>query len=343
VTTRLGLFTRLIGPAPDTPAARVYTDALEQFDLAERLGYDIGWVAQHHFDPEEGGLPSPLVFLATVAARTGRIRLGTGIVTAALEDPLRVAEDAAVLDVLSGGRLELGLGSGGSPTAFTIFGRDSSARSRLYSEAAARLLDALAGRPLDAAGTRLHPDGRRLLGDVWQATFSPAGAARIGAAGSGLLLSRHQPRSRDAPGAPLHTIQRPIVDAYRAALAPDVGPRIGASRSVLVGRDGRRVRDLARAGVRRYVRYLAKVGQPAPEHDPASAPLSDFDVHAGTPAEVVASLAADPVVREATDLIVQVHPADPGQQATLESIELVATEVAPALGWTGAPTRQVTA
>ena len=341
MTKRLGLFTRLLDPSPDTPAARVYADAVEQFAVAERLGYDIGWVAQHHFDPEEGGMPSPFVFLAAVAARTGRIRLGTGIVTVALEDPVRVAEDAAVLDTLSGGRLELGLGSGGSTGAFAIFGREAAARSEIYPAAVARVLDALAGRPLDADGVRLHPNGTGLLDHIWQATFSPAGGARIGRAGSGLLLSRHQPRTADAPHATLAQIQQPIVDAYIAALPTGVRPRIGASRAVLVGRDGGHVRALARHGALRFADYLRRVGQPVPagladalNGSAGDALLAALDVHVGTPDDVIASLSADPIVTEATDLIVQVHPADPGQEATLESLELVATEVAPALGWT---------
>lgn len=341
MTKRLGLFTRLLDPSPGTPPARVYADAASQFTFAERLGYDISWVAQHHFDPQEGDMPSPFVFLASVAAQTARIRLGTGIVTVALEDPVRVAEDAAVLDALSGGRLELGLGSGGSGDAFAIFGKDATARSEIYLAAVAQVLYALAGRPLDANGIRLHPEGTRLLHDIWQATFSSAGGARIGAAGSGLLLSRHQPRTADDPHATLAEIQQPIVDGYRAALPSGVRPRIGASRAVLVGADGRRVRALARDGALRFADYLRRVGQPVPTGwadgrtgDAADALLAALDVHVGTPEEVIASLAADPVVAEATDLIVQVHPADPGQEATLESIELVATQVAPALGWT---------
>ena len=109
---RLGFFSRLLD---DAPAAERYRLAAEQVAAAERLGFDSAWVAQHHFHEWEGGLPAPFVFLAHVAARTARIRLGTGIVTLPLEDPVRVAEDAAVLDLLSGGRLEVGGGTGGQP------------------------------------------------------------------------------------------------------------------------------------------------------------------------------------------------------------------------------------
>ncbi len=111
---KLGFFTRLLEPAD---AADRYWFAAAQARQAERLGFDTVWVAQHHFHGDEGGLPSPLVLLAYLAAQTTRIRLATGVVTLPLENVVRVAEDAVVVDLLSGGRLELGLGSGSTPTS----------------------------------------------------------------------------------------------------------------------------------------------------------------------------------------------------------------------------------
>src|SRR5262247_4758626 len=108
---RLGFFTRLLDQA--APAER-YRLATAQIVHAERCGFDSAWVAQHHFHEDEGGLPAPFVFLAQAAVQTSRIRLGTGIVTLPLELPVRVAEDAAVTDLLSGGRLEVGVGPGGN-------------------------------------------------------------------------------------------------------------------------------------------------------------------------------------------------------------------------------------
>src|SRR5215211_4020758 len=113
---RLGFFTRLLDEA--TPAER-YRLAAEQIRHAEGAGLDSAWIAQHHFHESEGGLPAPFAFLGFVAAQTSRIRLGTGIVTLPLENPVRVAEDAAVTDLISGGRLEVGVGPGGNLTAFT--------------------------------------------------------------------------------------------------------------------------------------------------------------------------------------------------------------------------------
>jgi hypothetical protein len=112
---RLGFFTRLLDQAD---AAERYRLATAQIIHAERCGYDSAWVAQHHFHEDEGGLPAPFVFLSHVAARTTRIRLGTGIVTLPLELPVRVAEDAAVLDLMCGGRLEVGIGPGGNLSAY---------------------------------------------------------------------------------------------------------------------------------------------------------------------------------------------------------------------------------
>ena len=122
---KLGFFTRLLDRAG---AAERYRLATEQIVEAERAGYDSTWIAQHHFHEDEGGLPSPFVFLAHVAAKTTRIRLGTGVVTLPLENPVRVAEDAVVLDLLSGGRLEFGVGSGSTPNTYLAFGETSAGR-----------------------------------------------------------------------------------------------------------------------------------------------------------------------------------------------------------------------
>src|SRR5258705_12581756 len=108
---RLGFFTRLLD---QTDAADRYRLATAQIAQAEQCGFDSAWIAQHHFHEDEGGLPAPFVFLGQIAALTSRIRLGTGIITLPLELPIRVAEDTAVLDLMSGGRLEVGVGAGGN-------------------------------------------------------------------------------------------------------------------------------------------------------------------------------------------------------------------------------------
>ncbi|HKU99095.1 MAG TPA: putative FMN-dependent luciferase-like monooxygenase [Vineibacter sp.] len=325
---RLGFFTRVLDEA--VPAER-YRLACAQIVHAERFGFHSAWVAQHHFHEGEGGLPAPLVFLAHVAAQTTRIRLGTGIITLPLELPIRVAEDTAVLDLMSAGRLEVGVGPGGNLSAFTAFGFDSDERTALMTRHLKLLRDAWTGRPLPG-GDRLYPTNPALAERVWQATFSVEGAARAGAAGDGLLLSRTQPRPADAPKRSLADIQNPMIDAYLAALPPGCAPRILASRSVFVADDRKDALRFADIGLGRLRDRFAQTAR-ASSAQSVSDLIAAFDVHLGTSGDVIASLAADSTLSRATDLAVQVHSVDPPHPLTLRSIELVAEAVGPALGW----------
>src|SRR5258708_23309506 len=219
---RLGFFTRLLD---DAATADRYRLAAEQIRHAESAGFDSAWIAQHHFHESEGGLPAPFAFLGFVAAQTCRIRLGTGIVTLPLENPVRVAEDAAVLDLLSSGRLELGVGTGGNPSAFAAFGLDSAQRSDIFARNLDVVRNALAGGLL-AGGDTLYPPRPQLCGQIWQATFSVSGGARAGKAGDGLLLSRTQPPTKESPHAPLPEIHHTLIHAHPAALPPRPHPQV---------------------------------------------------------------------------------------------------------------------
>lgn len=335
---RLGFFTRLLDEAD---AGERYRLALEQIVHAERMGLETAWVAQHHFDADEGGLPAPMVFLAQAAAMTSTIRLGTGIITLPLENAVRVAEDTAVLDLMSGGRLEVGLGTGGTPSAYAAFGLDNDQRAAIFSRHLSVLIDGWLGRPLGGSPNRLYPTAPQLVGRVWQATFSVEGGRRAGAAGDGLMLSRTQPRAPEAPNASLADIQNPIIDAYLAALPAGATPRILGSRSVYVADDRAEARRYAETGLRRFIDRLRKAGRPAPDGT-LDELIETFDVHLGSPDDVAASLAADDTLTRVTDVAVQVHSVDPPHPLTLRSIELFVTEVAPALGWSDArPQRRV--
>jgi len=325
---RLGFFTRLLDQAG--PAER-YRLATEQIVQAEKCGLDSAWIAQHHFHEGEGGLPAPFAFLGFVAARTSRIRLGTGIVTLPLEHPVRVAEDAAVLDLMCGGRFELGVGTGGNPTAFAAFGLDSAQRSEIFASNLDIVRNALAGRPL-AGGDKIYPPRPQLCERIWQATFSVSGGARAGKAGDGLLLSRTQPRSKDAPRATLAEIQHPIIDAYLDALPRGCEPRIMASRSVFAAEDREEALRLAGNGLRRALPNFMAGGH-LPPGDTVAEMITAFDTHVGNPDDVIASLHKDSTLERVTDLVFQVHSVDPPHPHILRSIELVAEKVAPALGW----------
>ncbi|MEZ5187106.1 putative FMN-dependent luciferase-like monooxygenase [Microbacterium paulum] len=330
---RLGFFTRLL---EDAPAADRYRFALEQIEQAERSGFASAWVAQHHFGEHEGGLPSPFVLLAAAAERTSRIALATGVVTLPIDDPLRVAEDAVVLDQLSGGRVQLGLATGGTPSSFTAFGRESDRRREIFAEHFEVLLDALGGRGIRGTASQIYPAAGDLGERIWQATFSADGGRRAGERGDGLLLSRTQPRPADAPGAPLHELQLPIIDAYRAAL-PDGAPvRVLASRTALVVDPENRTRalELADAGLRDLARSMFGLDTDGLLIDEL---VRITDTHVGTVDEVVASLAADETLHAATDVSFQVHSIAATHELTLRSLQLLADEVAPRLGFATGP------
>lgn len=326
----IGFFTRLLD---DASAAERYRTALEHVELAERLGFRSAWVAQHHLDGREGGLPSPFVLLAAAAARTERIRLGTAIVTLAHEQAARVAEDAAVLDTIAGGRVELGLGTGGSPRTLSAFGEDPAQRRAIYDAKLHRLRTLLDG----SADEVLYPAAPGLADRLWQATFSAEGAGLIGAQGDGLMLSRVQPPppglAEGAVPPRVWEVQRPAVEAYRAALPHGAAPRILASRTVVVVDDAETGRELASRAARAIDAQLAALHGGVPEGLPLEALLERSETIIGTPGEVVAALRRDAVANAASEVSIQVHSIDPPAHLVARSLELFAREVAPALGW----------
>ncbi|MEB4615586.1 putative FMN-dependent luciferase-like monooxygenase, partial [Leucobacter sp. M11] len=148
----------------------------------------------------------------------------------------------------------------------------------------------------------------------------------------GLQLSRTQPRPAAQPTLPLWDVQHPIIDAYERALPEGVAPRVSLARTVVVADDGEAMRE--RAEQRYRVSPLARrtLGD---ELDRLSREdlFDRLDVHVGDVDTVVASLAADTALPRATQLSFQVHSVDPEPALILRSLELLATEVAPRLGW----------
>lgn len=322
---RIGFFTRLLDKVP---AQQRYRLATEQIQHAERLGFDSAWIAQHHFHEAEGGLPAPLVFLAHVAAHTRNIRLGTAIITLPMENALRVAEDAAVLDLLAEGRLEIGLGSGGTPDSFLPFGLTFDQRAAAFADNLHQLLGAWRGDSLAHPDNHLYPAAPQLAQRVWIATFSAEGAARAGAAGHGLMLSRTQPRPARDPALPLDAIQNPIIDAYLDALPAGVAPRILASRTAFIADSDSYARRVAEPGIRQQAQQYRAAGH-ALRGESLDDLFAQFDAHVGDGVTVRASLAQDSVLPRVTDISFQVHSVEPSPADTLRSIELIAEQLAP--------------
>src|SRR5437588_4219706 len=134
---KFGIFYELQLPRPWQAGdeLRLYQNALTQLETADGLGYDYAWVVEHHFLEEYSHSPSPESFLAAASQRTRNIRLGHGIFQLTTNHPARVAERVAVLDLLSNGRCEVGMGESASITELTPFGRDMETKREVFEEA----------------------------------------------------------------------------------------------------------------------------------------------------------------------------------------------------------------
>jgi len=330
---RIGFFTRLL---EDGTATQRYNWALQQVRQAERYGFSTAWIAQHHFDADEGGLPTPWPLLGAAAQATQHIRLGTAVVTLPHENAVRTAEDAAVVDIISGHRFEFGIAPGASAANLNALGYANTDARALFNEKLPVLRDALAGKPLGDAGLVVQPLSQGLNDRIWQATFSANGATRAARAGDGLMLSRIQPGSQ--VGQVVGDLQMPIIDTYHKELPAGATPRILASRTAVVIDEGKN-RTAALKHLRTKIAALAQRNLLDGDQPVSADDLSDDELlrytntYFGTVDEVAQQLADDKAANASTEVSFQVHSLDPGHDITMRSLELLGTQVAPALGW----------
>src|ERR671937_3139716 len=139
---QFGIFYEHQLPRPWTDGAelKLFQDALDQVELADKLGIDYAWEVEHHFLEEYSQSSAPEVFLAACSQRTKNIRLGHGIVQLppGFNHPARVAERIAMLDLVSGGRVEFGTGESASRMELEGFGIDPTEKRAMWQEAVAQ-------------------------------------------------------------------------------------------------------------------------------------------------------------------------------------------------------------
>lgn len=192
ITVGLGLYTGQRSPGEGRPR---YADAPRLARAAEEAGFDAFWVSERMPDDY---LPAPLTLLAALATGTERIALGCGLAVAPLHHPLRLAEDAAVVDQLSGGRLLLGLGIGYAEHEYRAFGVDPRTRGAQLEDLVPLLRTAWRGEPFDWNGPALHADGvacrpRPWRGEgipIWLGGYAKAALHRAGRIADGYLMGR---------------------------------------------------------------------------------------------------------------------------------------------------------
>ena len=153
-----GLFYYLACDANQSPYQR-YQDTIAQIELGEDLGWQGAWFSEFHFNHRLCIMPSPLLVAAAVAQRTRQMRLGTAVLSLPLSNPLRVAEDTATLDILSDGRLELGVGTGAGPDNYRGMGIDYEERRGRFEEAMDVIVEAWTQEDFSYSGKHYTVDG----------------------------------------------------------------------------------------------------------------------------------------------------------------------------------------
>ncbi|MCS5498644.1 LLM class flavin-dependent oxidoreductase [Cnuibacter physcomitrellae] len=315
--------------------AALYDDVLDTIRYAESAGVDGVWIGQHHFDVTPGPIPSPLVLLAAAARETSRMALGTGIVTLPLEDPIRLAEDAGVLDVLAGGRVHLGVGTGGANLpGFAAFGLDSERRHALYDRRIARLDSALRGEPLaDAGSPRIQPFVPGLTRRVWEGVTSEERARAAARRDHGIQLGAFF----DPAGSGQHPKSAAYVDELRRA-HPESEPRVAAFRFLYVG-DSRddvvaRLHPTLAARVGTLGERAQLSGNPSLAGVTPRGYLERVALF-GSPDDVVEDARRDLVLRDhATHLVANSSYHETFDAADARAtIDALVTTIAPSLGW----------
>ncbi|HEY0638057.1 MAG TPA: LLM class flavin-dependent oxidoreductase [Pseudonocardiaceae bacterium] len=223
-------------PGGTATIADRYAQLLNEIVLAEELGFDAVFLAEHHFS-DYGVVPSPATLLGAAAARTSRIRLGTAVSVLPFHHPVVAAEEYAMLDQLSGGRVVLGVGSGYLPHEFDGFGIGPWEKRARFDEALEVLTTAWRGEPFTYHGRYHHvvdtgiavTPVQRPHPPLWVAIVRAEAARHVGAQGRSVMLIPYATCDAVADLAPIVTDHRAGLDGrageVAAALHCFVGPR----------------------------------------------------------------------------------------------------------------------
>ncbi|GAC1452163.1 MAG: hypothetical protein NVSMB9_37170 [Isosphaeraceae bacterium] len=271
----IGLTDHLEGPR-DRRSSEIFDEVADLVTLADSLGVRYAWFSEHHAHAHQGHLPAPLLYALHLAGKTERIRLGTAILCLNLHSPLAIAEQVAVADTLTGGRMAVGFGSGSTPEEFGMFGfevTDDHERHARFEEALRVIRAVWSGewvgpKPRFFTEPPLRPPpipSADLPGRCWLAVNSLDSARIAGAFGFNMLFSH------------LRTPEQ--YRHYRAGYAAAGGKGlVAANRPVFVGPDDARAFALAEPALRALWRRFRSEGK-IPEDTPEPTGLEALSAH----------------------------------------------------------------
>jgi probable F420-dependent oxidoreductase len=337
VNVGVGLFT---GQVPDSSGRsfhQEYADYLALVRLAEEEGLDSAWVSEHHFSAD-GYLPSLLPMLAAFAAVTERIELGTGVVLAPFHDPIRLAEDFAVVDQLSGGRVICGLGIGWRDEEFRAFNVDVASRVRRMTELVEVMRLAwreerfdFSGRHFSYTGVAVTPQPARVP-PILVGGFVDQAIKRAGRLGDGYISSRA------APERVVQAFAMAAEERRRAGL--DGPPQVAALHNAFVTDEPERDWPMVRAGIAHQLGVYAGwragtdfAGRPLEVLPPDEDTIRRATAF-GTPDDVVAYLEplVDALARyPVAHLVLRLHYPGMAAEPAAAAMRRLARDVAPRL------------
>jgi alkanesulfonate monooxygenase SsuD/methylene tetrahydromethanopterin reductase-like flavin-dependent oxidoreductase (luciferase family) len=265
----------------------VYSRALERIEIMDQSGYDAAWLTEHHFS-DYSVCPSIPVMGAYAAARTKRLRIGAGVTLAALYHPLRLAEEIALLDILSGGRVNWGAGRGFDPREFRVFGVPMHESQSRFHEAVDIVIRAWANERLTYHGKFFSFEDVELLPKplqrphppAWIAAGSPEATRWAAAAGYSILIGPHSTSTEIAD-------QRAL---YRCELE-DHGHRfdgrvIPVARFLAIASNDSEAAEVARQGAGWLLKTYIDPTRFGIEADPVRHYVDSVIIH-GTPDRVI--------------------------------------------------------
>jgi alkanesulfonate monooxygenase SsuD/methylene tetrahydromethanopterin reductase-like flavin-dependent oxidoreductase (luciferase family) len=319
------------------PLTEFYEQRLKLIEAYDRAGIRTYHCAEHHSTPL-GMAPSPSVFLAAVATRTKRLRFGPLVYTLALYHPLRLAEEICMLDQMSRGRLDVGVGKGISPIENGFYGVEFGQADEIFAESMAVIMQALTQKTVSHQG-RFHnfknvpmelEPFQKPHPPLWYGVISPDSAARAARARMNIIANTTA------------TVFRSFADRYRATYQPPSGasemPRIGINRYIVLAEDEETALNVARRAYRPwYAHFMAlwhKYGrQPTGVNYPPEidGQLVDGRAIATTPAKALASLRAQLAESGANYLVLRFAFGDLELSESLRSLELFQRHVMPGL------------
>jgi len=316
-------------PDSGIPTERLYAEILDQVAWIDTLGLDLVWFTEHHF-VDDGYLPSWTPVAGAMAARTSRVRFSSDICLLPFQHPVRLAEDLAVLDNLSGGRIEMGVGMGYAPHEFRGFGIPLPQRLSRMEEGLEVLTRAFTGERFSFHGTRYHFDDVVIRPryvqpggpPLWIAAMSARGAARAARFDAHLLPQGERSQVLD-----------PWREAVRAAGRSPDSRRVGIIRSCFVTDDPERdwpaVRVAERYRGELYNRFFAESGQDRSWY--RSGPRIPQTWVVGSADDCVKELSGFIFEHGITDLVTWAVPPGLRPEQMNRSLERFAREVAPRL------------